>query len=308
MRVVFAGTPEFAVPSLRALHAAGHELVLVLTQPDRPAGRGLAARVSPVKRAALELRLELYQPMRLSGAEPLERLRAAGADVMVVVAYGLILPAALLDVPARGAINVHASLLPRWRGAAPIQRALLAGDAETGITLMQMDAGLDTGPMLQQQRLAIGAEETGGSLHDRLADLGASMLARALAPGVTLAAHPQPDRGATYAGKIGKGENIVNWALSAEVIARTVRAFDPVPGAQTSFDDAVIKLWRAHAAEASAAAAPGTVLAAGADLEVSCGAGALRITEMQRQGGRRLPAAELLRGWTLRPGDRLGTG
>jgi methionyl-tRNA formyltransferase len=308
MRVAFAGTPEFAVASLRAIQAEGHDIVLVLTQPDRPAGRGMTDRFSAIKQAAQALRAPVYQPARLSAPGPLERLREARPDILVVVAYGLILPASVLAAAPRGAINVHASLLPRWRGAAPIQRAILAGDRETGITLMEMDAGLDTGPILLQQSVAIGALDTAGTLHDRLAALGAGMLAGALRPGAKLVARPQPDEGASYAPKIGKGESIINWTLPAEVIARTVRAFDPVPGAQTSFGGAVLKLWRAEAVPAAASELPGTVLEAGAALQVACGTGVLRITEMQRPGGRRLPAPELLRGWTLRPGERLGTG
>jgi methionyl-tRNA formyltransferase len=307
MRVVFAGTPEFAVPSLRALDAAGHILQLVLTQPDRPAGRGMAERTSPVKQAAQALGVPLYQPVRLGGDESLARLRAAAPEVMVVVAYGLILPKAVLDLPPRGAINVHASLLPRWRGAAPIQRAILAGDRETGISLMQMDAGLDTGPILAQDSTPIADADTGGSVHDRLAELGAAMLVHALHSGETLSGRPQPATGVTYARKITKAETLVDWALAADVVARTIRAFDPTPGAATTLGEASLKLWRATPLAGLAGAAPGTILRIDDALHVACGEGSLAVTEAQRPGGRRLPIAELLRGWPLHPGRRFSS-
>jgi methionyl-tRNA formyltransferase len=307
MRVVFAGTPEFAVPSLRALRAAGHDIRLVLTQPDRPAGRHLGARASPVKQAAQELGLTVYQPSSLKTPEALDQLDRAQPVVIVVVAYGLLLPPAVLALPPEGAINVHASLLPRWRGAAPIQRAILAGDRETGISIMQMDAGLDTGAVLLQEAVAIAEDDTAASLSDKLAPLGAAMITRVLAPGALArwVAQPQPAFGVTYAPKVNKSEAVLNWNLPAEVVARTVRAFDPWPGAATWSRGELVKLWRARALAEEMHAPPGTVIAAGDDLRIACGSGLLAVSEMQRPGGRRLPTREFLRGWTIRPGDRL---
>jgi len=309
MRVLFAGTPEFAVAALEAVHAAGHEVVLVLTQQDRPAGRGLALVSSPVKRVAERLGLPVDQPRTLRDAAVQSRLRAVAPDVIVVAAYGLILPQAVLDVPGRGAINVHASLLPRWRGAAPIQRAMLAGDAETGISIMQMDAGLDTGPVLLAAATPIGPRDTAGTVHDRLAALGARLVVEALdriARGAATAT-PQPAAGATYAPKLEKAEARIDWARPAAQVERLIRAFDPFPGAAARLRGTDLKVWRAVLAQG--AGTPGTVLDVGADgITVACADGALTLTELQRAGGRRLAAAELLRGFPVAVGDRFATG
>jgi methionyl-tRNA formyltransferase len=304
MRVAFAGTPAFAAAALEAIAAAGHTIVLVMTQPDRPAGRGLAAAASPVKRVAERLGVPVHQPERLRDPATHAPLRDSRAELLVVAAYGLILPQAVLDIPPRGAVNIHASLLPRWRGAAPIQRALLAGDAETGITIMQMDAGLDTGPMLLAEHVPIEAGDTGGTLHDKLAAAGARLIVRAidgLARGA-LAPVPQPGEGATYAAKIDKREARIDWTASAAEIERRVRAFNPVPGAATALRGEGIKLWRAVPCEG--AGAPGTVLAASADgIVVACGTGVLRLTELQRAGGKRLAAGDFLRGVPVHAGE-----
>lgn len=306
MRVVFAGTPQFAVPALEAIAAAGHEIALVLTRPDRPAGRGLAVVASAVKRCAGRRGLPVLQPASLKDAQAQARIRAAGAQVMVVAAYGLILPQAVLDIPPHGALNIHASLLPRWRGAAPIARAILAGDAVTGISIMQMDAGLDTGPVVLSEAVPIAPDATAGSLHDELARLGARMIVTALdalARG-TLVPRPQAGEGVTYAPKIEKAEARIDWRREAAHIDRQVRAFDPIPGATTLLDGLPLKIWRVAPLPA-AAGEPGTVLAAGADgIDVACGSGALRVLELQRAGGRRLGAAEFLRGLALHPGAR----
>jgi methionyl-tRNA formyltransferase len=303
MKLVFAGTPEFAAVSLEALLRARHEVTLVLTQPDRPAGRGLKSQPSAVKRLALARGLAVLQRATLKDPAAQTAVAAARPEAIVVAAYGLMLPPALLALPARGCINVHASLLPRWRGAAPIQRALLAGDAETGITIMQMDEGLDTGPILLQEALAISAVDTCGTLHDRLGTLGARLLVRALA------ANPAPrpqDAAATYAARIGKEEARIDWRRPAAEIERQVRAFDPAPGAQTLLDGATLKIWRARV-EPGAAGAAGIVSAAGPDgIVVACGKDALRITELQRAGGKRLPAPAFLSGFRLERGARLG--
>ena len=306
MRLLFAGTPEFAARALAALHAAGHEIVLVLTQPDRPAGRGLKLVPSVVKAVALELGLELDQPARLNDAPMQQRLRALGADAMVVAAYGLILPEPALTLARLGAINIHASLLPRWRGAAPIQRALLAGDARTGITIMQMDSGLDTGPILEAESIPIAADDTSRSLQQKLADLGARLIVSALAriERGELDAQPQAMSGACYAVKIAKAEAEIDWREAAAAIERKVRAFDPFPGASTAVRKTGIKLWRAQVSEA--AGAPGTIVeASSGGIVVACGAGALRVLELQRSGGKRLTAAQFLAGFPLAAGERL---
>lgn len=305
MKLVFAGTPEFAAVSLEALLQARHEVTLVLTQPDRPAGRGLNARPSAVKRAALARQLAVLQPATLKDPAAQEAIVAARPEVIVVAAYGLMLPPALLTLPARGCVNVHASLLPRWRGAAPIQRALLAGDAQTGITIMQMDAGLDTGPILLQEAIAISPTDTAGTLHHRLGALGAALLVRALASSPT--PRPQDADAATYAARISKNEAGIDWRRPAAEIERQVRAFDPAPGAHTQFDGATLKIWHARV-EAGATGAPGIVNAAGPDgILVACGQDALRITELQRAGGKRLAAQAFLAGFKLAPGARLGS-
>ena len=305
MRVAFAGTPAFAATTLEAIAAAGHEIVLVLTQPDRPAGRGMAPAKSAVKQLAERLGAPIHQPERLRDAESQAPLREARPDVPVVAAYGLILPQAVLDIPRLGAVNVHASLLPRWRGAAPIHRALMAGDAVTGITIMQMDAGLDTGPMLLAETVPITAVDTTGALHDRLAVLGGRLIVRALdgLAGGTLHAVPQPAEGVTYAAKIDKREARLDWSRPAVELERRIRALHPAPGAVSALRGQDVKLWRASLLDGQGA--PGEVLAAGAGgIDVACGDGALRITELQRAGGKRLPPADFLSGFPVAAGER----
>jgi methionyl-tRNA formyltransferase len=305
MRIAFAGTPEFALPPLEALAAAGHGLVVVLTQPDRPAGRGLAAAASPVKQAAARRGIPVLQPPTLKDPAVQARLAELAPDALVVVAYGLILPQALLDIPRLGALNIHASLLPRWRGAAPIQRALLAGDPTTGVCIMQMDAGLDTGPVLLREALPITPADTAGTLRDRLAAVGARLIVAAL-DGLSRGAlrpMPQPDEGVTYAAKIAKHETRLDWSRSAAEAERRVRAFDPAPGAAAHVRGVELKIWRAAVVEGRGA--PGAVIAADADgIVVACAEGALRLEALQRAGGRRLEAAAFLRGFALAPGDR----
>jgi methionyl-tRNA formyltransferase len=304
MRLVFAGTPEFAATALDALSQAGHEIAFVLTQPDRPHGRGLHKAPSAVKRRAQALGLPIAQPETLKEGTTRAMLAAAGADAMIVAAYGLILPRAVLEIPKLGCLNIHASLLPRWRGAAPIQRALLAGDRETGISIMQMDEGLDTGPVLLREAIPIGADDTAQTLHDRLAALGARAVVRALAE--PRQPEPQDGAGATYAAKIDKREARIDWHENAEAIDRKIRAFNPVPGASTEFGGAPLKIWRA-AVERGLTGEPRTVLSAGpGGIVVACADAALRITELQRAGGKRVPAQAFLSGSQLRPGDRLG--
>ena len=300
MRLIFAGTPEFAAQSLDAILAAGHEVALVLTQPDRPSGRGMALRASPVKQRALAAGIGVFQPPNLRDAAAQERIRAVGAEAMVVAAYGLILPQVVLDIPRFGCINIHASLLPRWRGAAPIQRAILAGDAETGVCIMQMEAGLDTGPVLLRAATAIGADETSGQLYERLAGIGADVLAQGLTmldAGTLPAAQPQSTEGVTHAAKIEKAEGRLDWSDSAEVLARKVRAFQPWPVAEAVLAGERVRI---HAAKAVAAdvdvdAAPGSVVAATRDgIDVACGDGVLRLLTLQREGGRAVSAADYL--------------
>jgi len=304
MKIVFAGTPEFAASSLRSLLAAGHEVALVLTRPDRPAGRGLKPQPSAVKRLARQRGLRLMQPPTLKDAEVLRAVAALAPEAVVVAAYGLILPQPLLQLPPRGCLNVHASLLPRWRGAAPIQRALLAGDALTGITIMKMNEGLDTGPILLQEAIPISADDTAGTLHDKLAQLGAELIVRVLASAPAPLA--QDESAATYAPRIGKHEAEIDWRKPAVEIERQVRAFNPLPGAQTGFDGTALKIWRARV-EPGVAGEPGTVLAVDATgIVAACGREALRITELQRAGGKRLPAQAFLCGCRLEPGLRLG--
>ena len=300
MKLIFAGTPEFAAQSLSAILAAGHQVALVLTQPDRPSGRGMTLRPSPVKALALASGIEVFQPLTLKDPAVQERLRAVDAEVMVVAAYGLILPQAVLDLPRYGCLNIHASLLPRWRGAAPIQRAILAGDTETGVCIMQMEAGLDTGPVLLSDRLPLASDETAGSLHDKLADLGARLIVNALEK-IPLPAVPQSDTGITYAAKIEKAEAMLDWRLPAAEIERKVRAFNPFPGAATMLEGIPVKIWRAVAVPGGAA--PGTVLAADRHgIVVACGDGALCLGELQKAGGKRLSAAQFLSGNALSPG------
>lgn len=305
LRIAFAGTPEFALAALDALAASPHRIVGVWTQPDRPAGRGRKLTPSPVKQRALALALPVHQPESLKGAEAQQTLRDAAPDVMVVVAYGLLLPSKLLTIPRLGCLNIHASLLPRWRGAAPIQRALLAGDAETGVTIMQMDKGLDTGGVLQEACTAITPEDTSQTLHNRLAPMGAAALLDVLAQLPDVPARPQPETGVTYAHKLTKDEARLDWSKSADELARAVRAYDPWPVAYGLQGEAPLKVWRAVALSESAPAAPGTVVAAGAaGVDVATGKGLLRILEVQPAGGRRLSAADYARGRELK-GSRL---
>jgi methionyl-tRNA formyltransferase len=304
MKIAFAGTPEFAAVALESILAAGFEVTLVLTQPDRPAGRGMQLQPSPVKQVALAANIPVHQPEKLRTPEQQAPLAEAGVDVLVVAAYGIILPQAVLDMPRYGCLNIHGSLLPRWRGAAPIHRAIQAGDLETGITIMQMDAGLDTGPMLLKRAETIHPDDTTGSLHDRLAWLGAEMIVEALkALPEGLAATPQPAEGVTYAAKIGKAEAAVDWTRPAVEIERSVRAFNPFPGAFASYQDTPIKLWRARAIDASGT--PGEVLLAeAAGVIVACGEGSLCITELQKPGAKRMPTADFLRGMPIAVGSR----
>lgn len=317
LRVAFAGTPEFAATALVAIAAAGHDVVLVMTQPDRPAGRGLKPQASPVKALALQHGWPLAQPrgLRLDGRWAADARAAQAAlaqarpDVMVVAAYGLILPRWVLEAPPLGCLNIHASLLPRWRGAAPIQRAIEAGDTETGVTIMQMDEGLDTGDIVAMAAVPIGPDESAGALHDRLAALGARLMVQTLAAAAAapLPRWPQPADGVTYAPKIEKAQSVLDWRAPAAVLARRIRAFDPVPGTVTTWGGAPLKVWAARAEAGPLAAAPGTVLAADdAGIRVQTSDGVLVLTEVQRAGGRRLPVREFLRGASLVVGTRLG--
>ena len=305
MNVLFAGTPEFAARCLEGLLESRHRVTGVMTQPDRPAGRGLALAPSPVKRLAAARGIQVVQPASLREAHSQAELESFRADVIVVAAYGLILPQPVLEFPRCGAVNIHASLLPRWRGATPIQRALLAGDRETGISIMQMDSGLDTGPVLMQEKIPILEDDTTGTLRDRLAELGAKLIVQALdaleAGGVR--ATPQPAEGATYAAKLGRGEARVDWRESAVSVNRRVRAFNPSPGADARVRGVDLKLWRC--VTAAGQGAPGEVLEVGrGGLCVACGEGVLVVAELQRSGGKRLPVAEFLRGFPLSEGER----
>ncbi len=297
MRIVFAGTPEFAVSSLRAA-ARHHEVVAVYTQPDRPAGRGRGLAPSPVKLEAVARGIPVYQPESLKHEAAQQQLRDLQPDLMVVVAYGLILPKAVLAIPTHGCWNVHASLLPRWRGAAPIQRAIQAGDATTGVCLMQMEAGLDTGPVLLHQELPIAATDTGGQLHDKLAELGAQVLSDGLGllrAGIKPIARPQPEQGVTYAHKLDKAEAKLDWAQDAGALARTVRAFNPWPIAEVTLAGERVRIHGAVALDEAHGQAPGTVLAASRDgIDIACGQGVLRLRVLQREGGKAITAADYL--------------
>ena len=310
MKLIFAGTPEFAAQSLRAILAAGHQVLLVLTQPDRPSGRGMALHPSAVKSVAMEHGIEVFQPPTLRDPEAQAKLRTLGADAMVVAAYGLILPQAVLDLPRFGCINIHASLLPRWRGAAPIQRAIQAGDTETGVCIMQMEAGLDTGPVLLAGALKIAEDDTAASLHDRLAELGATLIVEALEK-LPLSPCTQPEEGVTYAAKIEKAEAALDWRLSASQLERQVRAFNPFPGALATLSGAPVKVWKAvqetteTTVQLSEQQPPGTILTVGKEeLVVVCGQGALRLVELQKAGGKRLPVSQFLAGQPLSTGMR----
>jgi len=321
MRVIFAGTPEFASVALAQLHTAGHEVVLVMTQPDRPAGRGMKLQASAVKQWALSQGLAVSQArsLRLDGkfpddAQAAQRaIKAADADVMVVAAYGLILPQWVLDAPRHGCLNIHASLLPRWRGAAPIHRALEAGDTVTGVTIMQMDAGLDTGDMLLSHAVPIELTDTTSVLHDKLADLGGHLIVQALAGVGQLKPQVQPSEGVTYAHKIEKSESGVDWQQPAEVIERRMRAFDPFPGVSCVMASATataaetVKLWQAQVVANTSPSPAGTLVSADArGVCVACGEDALRITQLQRPGGKRQSAADFLLGFPMQHGQRLG--
>jgi methionyl-tRNA formyltransferase len=302
MKLIFAGTPEFAAQALQAIVDAGHEVALVLSQPDRPAGRGMTLQASPVKKLALEKGIEVFQPLSLKDAAAQAKIAAVGAEVMVVAAYGLILPQVVLDMPRFGCLNIHASLLPRWRGAAPIQRALLAGDAASGVCIMQMEAGLDTGPVLLRGAFPIAPDDTSVTLHDRLAGLGAQLIVEALGK-LPLPAESQPTEGVTYAHKIEKAEALIDWTKRAAELDRHLRAFNPFPGAQAVFAGQTVKLWRATPVDASGEI--GQILAVDrSTIVVACGEGALAISELQKAGGKRLPVQQFLAGHPLKVGDR----
>ncbi len=304
-RIVFAGTPEFAVPALEALVEHDFRPLAVLTQPDRPAGRGRHLQASPVKNAAERAGISVHQPSSLRTPEAMERLTGFAADLLVVVAYGLILPPGILALPRHGCWNIHASLLPRWRGAAPIQRAIEAGDPETGVCIMQMDEGLDTGPVMDCRRLALSGSETGGELHDRLAALGARALlscVRQLARGKPPAAQPQPTEGVTYASKLDKGEARIRWQEPAATTERRIRAFDPWPVAWCQIGDERTRVWRAEVVVREHTEQPGTVLGTGpGGIEVATGDQVLRLTELQPPGKRRMSAADFLNARSLPP-------
>ena len=305
MKIIFAGTPDFAAAALNAIAAAGFDIPLVLTQPDRPKGRGMQLQASPVKQAAQALGLRVAQPEKLRGnAEALALLREMDADIMVVAAYGLILPQDVLDAPKHGCLNIHASLLPRWRGAAPIQRAIEAGDAETGVCIMQMDAGLDTGAVVSEHRCPILSSDTANEVHDKLMQLGAAAIVadlQRLQLSGCLNATPQPENGITYAQKLSKDEAKINWQEDAAIIARKIRAFNPVPAAWTQWQGKPMKIWAAEAVAGNGAA--GTVLQAdAAGIIIACGANALRITELQPAGSKRMTAAAFLAGRELAVG------
>jgi methionyl-tRNA formyltransferase len=296
MRLVFMGTPDFSVPVLDALIDAGHDIAAVYCQPPRPAGRGKRDRPSPVQARAEALGLPVRHPRSLKSAEEQASFAALNADMAVVVAYGLILPQAVLDAPAQGCLNIHASLLPRWRGAAPIQRAIMAGDAETGVCIMQMEAGLDTGPVLLRETVPIGPQDTAADLHDALSGLGARLIVQALAQHKALTPAPQPDAGVTYAAKIDKAEARIDWSRPAEQIDRQIRGLSPFPGAWCEINGERVKLLRSRLAPG--AGAPGTVLTG---FTVACGSGAIAVLEAQREGKRPMSADDVLRGLTLPP-------
>lgn len=317
MKIIFAGTPEFATTALQALHEAGFEIVAVLTQPDRPAGRGMQLHASSVKQYALQHNIPVMQPvsLRLDGKFPEKvrqaeeahaQLRALQHHVMVVAAYDLILPQSVLDIPPMGCINIHGSLLPRWRGAAPIHRAIEAGDKETGITIMQMDAGLDTGAMLEMRSIPIEDSDCTASLHDKLAALGGEMIVHTmfrLAKG-EVSATPQPAEGVTYAAKVEKDEALLDFAADGEMLWRKIRAFNPFPGAHALFHEVPLKIWRAEWKNTETAFKPGEVIAANAHdgLLVASGRGVLRLLELQKPGGKRLPVSEFLKAFPMEGG------
>lgn len=297
LNIVYAGTPEFAAVALQALLDSPHTLIAVYTQPDRPAGRGRKLKASPVKTLALEHGIKVYQPESLKSADEQAKLAALNPDVMVVAAYGLLLPAEVLAIPRLGCLNIHASLLPRWRGAAPIQRAILAGDAETGITIMQMDKGLDTGDMLYKRSTPIESSDTAASLHDRLAELGAQAIVEAL-EGIqegTLVPEKQDDGQANYARKLNKSEAAIDWQQSAEQIARQVAAFNPWPVAQTPWQGEMLRIWEARPLDETSSQPPGTVIRADKQgIDIACGEGVLRALRLQRPGGKPQGVADFI--------------
>ncbi len=308
LRIVYAGTPEFAVPALAGLCQSLHRVVAVYTQPDRPAGRGRVLTASPVKVCALEHGLPVEQPVNFRDEKVVEHLRSHAPDVMVVAAYGLLLPQAVLDIPRFGCINIHGSLLPRWRGAAPIQRAILAGDVETGVTIMRMEAGLDTGPMLRKQAFAIEAQDTAAAVHDRMAVLGAQLLLEVLKDLTTALAHAQiqPETGVTYAKKLSKEEALLDWSQPASQLHRQVRAFNPWPIAETRLHGEQLRVWQAEVIEIRHSAAPGTVLAAGSTgIQVACGSGVLNLIQVQQAGRKAMLAADFIKSHSL-TGVQLG--
>lgn len=301
MRVIFAGTPDFAVPALAALIAAGHEIVLVLTQPDRPAGRGMKLKASPVKALALSHGLEVFQPETLKNDDAQQKIQAVQADVMIVAAYGLIIPGNVLDMPRLGCFNIHASLLPRWRGAAPIQRAMLADDPETGITIMRVVPALDAGAMLKKAVVAITENDTAQTLHDALAEAGGLLMVEVLDELNVLEAVPQDEALVTYASKLHKSEAPLDWTLDAGLLARQVRAFNPFPVAQATMKGEPWRIWFARAVDGRGR--PGEVIGLNDGIVVACGHGALRIESLQRPGGKQLRWKDFMAGVALNPGD-----
>jgi len=310
LKIIFAGTPEFAVPALAALIAAGHEIVMVLTQPDRPAGRGMKLKPSPVKVLAEQHRLHVFQPVSLKPQEVQEQIAATQADVMIVAAYGLIIPTSVLNMPVHGCYNIHASLLPRWRGAAPIHRSLLAGDAETGVTIMEVVPALDAGAMVSKGVVPIGATDTTQSLHDALAAIGADLMVQAmhnLEVNGMLPSTPQDESLVTYAHKLEKAEAAIDWQKSAAEVSRQIRAFNPFPVAQSKLKDDVCRIWMAtehHSMEKPLAASPGEIISVQGGLLVACGQGVLNMMELQAPGGKRMNAQAFVQGHHLKAGDR----
>ena len=312
MKIIYAGTPEFAVPALAAIISAGHDIKLVLTQPDRPSGRGMKLKQSPVKTLALQHGIEVFQPETLKDAEVQKRIINTQADVMLVAAYGLIIPTLLLQSPNLGCYNIHASLLPRWRGAAPIQRAILAGDKETGITIMEVVPALDAGAMVIKEALPISEQDTAQTLHDQLAEIGARLMIQVintLERDGKVQATAQQESLVTYAHKLEKAEAAMDWTRSANEISRQIRAFNPFPVAQTLLHDETCRIWMAQAllAPAPVGTLPGTIIDTSAGIDVSCGNGVLRITELQMPGGKRMLAKDFLKGHPLQIGEKLNT-
>ncbi len=306
LKIIFAGTPDFAVPALAALIEIGHDVALVLTQPDRPSGRGMKLKASPVKELALQNQIEVFQPETLKDLDAQSYIEAVKADVMIVAAYGLIIPTNVLQMPRLGCYNIHASLLPRWRGAAPIHRSLLAGDAETGVTIMEVVPALDAGAMILKGVLTIGARDTSQSLHDELAKIGADLMVVAmkqLAEKGSLPATPQDESLVTYAAKLQKSEASIDWSQSADLISRQVRAFNPFPVAHAMLGGEVCRIWMATAVGSAVNETPGKVLDVGATIQVACGEGVLSIEELQSPGGKRLKARDFVTGHGLKVGQ-----